>query len=120
MEHGSHHACRLLKVLHDVGQFPGVLSIGRLYKAAGNGHLLGGVSTFSHSADCCCWGRYGPCDRAELRERMKRVVALLGEDEVNRILEQEGKIEVCVLLTICFHARCMVMLDFLDLPLSVC
>lgn len=25
---------------------------------------------------------------------MKRVVALLGEDEVNRILEQEGKIEV--------------------------
>ncbi|KAK9831184.1 hypothetical protein WJX74_006538 [Apatococcus lobatus] len=38
--------------------------------------------------------RYGPCDRAELRDRMKRVVALLGEDEVNRILEQEGKIEV--------------------------
>ncbi|KAK9862408.1 hypothetical protein WJX84_008073 [Apatococcus fuscideae] len=38
--------------------------------------------------------KYGPCDRAELRERMKRVVALLGADEVDRILEQEGKIEV--------------------------
>ena len=47
---------------------------------------------------------------------MKRVVALLGEDEVNRILEQEGKIEVCVLLTICSHALpwCFVMLGFLD------
>ena len=37
--------------------------------------------------------RYGPCEAAALQERMKRAVALLGEDEVRTILETEGRIE---------------------------
>jgi hypothetical protein len=38
--------------------------------------------------------RYGPCEAEALKERMKRAVALLGEEEVQSIMEQEGKIEV--------------------------
>lgn len=38
--------------------------------------------------------RYGPCDIADLQERMKRAVALLGEEEVKNIMRDEGKIEV--------------------------
>lgn len=41
-----------------------------------------------------CGARYGPCEAAALQERMKRAVALLGEDEVKAILETEGRIEV--------------------------
>ena len=37
---------------------------------------------------------YGPCEAESLKERMKRAVALLGEEEVQSIMEQEGKIEV--------------------------
>jgi len=40
-----------------------------------------------------CVLRYGPCEAAALQERMKRAVALLGEDEVRTILETEGRIE---------------------------
>ncbi len=40
-----------------------------------------------------CGLRYGPCEAAALQERMKRAVALLGEDEVRTILETEGRIE---------------------------
>ena len=40
--------------------------------------------------------RYGPCEAESLKGRMKRAVALLGEKEVQRIMEQEGKIEVCL------------------------
>lgn len=38
--------------------------------------------------------RYGPCEAESLKERMKRAVALLGQEEVQSIMEQEGKIEV--------------------------
>lgn len=38
--------------------------------------------------------RYGPCEPEGLVLRMKRAVALLGEDEVLSIIQQEGKIEV--------------------------
>lgn len=38
--------------------------------------------------------RYGPCDVADLQERMKRAVALLGPEEVKNIMREEGKIEV--------------------------
>ena len=38
--------------------------------------------------------RYGPCEAESLKERMKRAVALLGQEEVQGIIEQEGKIEV--------------------------
>ena len=39
-------------------------------------------------------GRYGPCEMSDLQERMKRAVALLGEEEVKKIMREEGKIEV--------------------------
>ena len=45
----------------------------------------------SCSAHAC---RYGPCEQQSLKERMKRAVALLGEQEVHSIMRQEGKIEV--------------------------
>lgn len=38
--------------------------------------------------------RYGPCDISDLQDRMKRAVALLGEEEVKNIMQDEGKIEV--------------------------
>ena len=38
--------------------------------------------------------RFGPCEAESLKERMKLAVALLGEEEVQSIMEQEGKIEV--------------------------
>ena len=38
--------------------------------------------------------RYGPCEAEALKERMKRAVALLGEKEVQSLMEKEGKIEV--------------------------
>ncbi|KAK9803149.1 hypothetical protein WJX72_002817 [[Myrmecia] bisecta] len=37
---------------------------------------------------------FGPCEAEDLKERMKRAVALLGEAEVKQILEEQGKIEV--------------------------
>ncbi len=37
---------------------------------------------------------YGPCERDDLEQRMKRAVAALGRAEVADIVEQEGKIEV--------------------------
>ena len=49
-----------------------------------------GVSEGSFSLE----PRYGPCEAAALKERMKRAVALLGEAEVNKLLEEQGKIEV--------------------------
>jgi molecular chaperone Hsp33 len=39
--------------------------------------------------------RYGPCEKADLRARMVRAVALLGEDEVRDIVATAGGIEVC-------------------------
>ena len=41
-----------------------------------------------------CLVRYGPCENGELQERMKRAVALLGREEVQNIMRDEGKIEV--------------------------
>lgn len=41
---------------------------------------------------------YGPCEASALQERMKRAVALLGASEIDRLLEEEGKIEVCSFL----------------------
>lgn len=38
--------------------------------------------------------RYGPCDEEELRGRMKRAVATLGETEVRSIIEEQGFLEV--------------------------
>ena len=38
--------------------------------------------------------KYGPCEPTALQERMRRAVALLGEEEVQKIMEEEGKIEV--------------------------
>lgn len=38
--------------------------------------------------------RFGPCDAAELKQRMKRAVASLGAAEVKAIIEEQGKIEV--------------------------
>lgn len=37
--------------------------------------------------------RFGPCDQADLRQRMKRAVAALGRVEVEEIMREEGKIE---------------------------
>ena len=37
---------------------------------------------------------YGPCDPEELRERMKRAVASLGKQEVDKIFAEDGQIEV--------------------------
>ena len=37
---------------------------------------------------------YGPCDPVELRERMLRAVASLGKAEVDRIIAEDGKIEI--------------------------
>ena len=36
---------------------------------------------------------YGPCEASALKQRMKRAVASLGAQEVESILEEEGKIE---------------------------
>lgn len=38
--------------------------------------------------------KFGPCDPEDLKQRMKRAVALLGAEEVKDIMEKEGKIEV--------------------------
>lgn len=38
--------------------------------------------------------RFGPCEPSDLQQRMKRAVALLGEEEVRDIVAKEGKIEV--------------------------
>ncbi|KAL4448453.1 hypothetical protein ABPG75_005672 [Micractinium tetrahymenae] len=38
--------------------------------------------------------RFGPCEPADLQDRMKSAVALLGEDEVRSIMREQGKIEV--------------------------
>ena len=38
---------------------------------------------------------YGPCEASALQQRMKRAVALLGANEIEKLLEEEGKIEVC-------------------------
>ncbi|KAI7839699.1 hypothetical protein COHA_006506 [Chlorella ohadii] len=38
--------------------------------------------------------RYGPCEPADLQDRMKQAVALLGADEVRSIMQEQGKIEV--------------------------
>lgn len=38
--------------------------------------------------------RYGPCEPADLQDRMRSAVALLGEQEVRGIMEEQGKIEV--------------------------
>ena len=37
---------------------------------------------------------YGPCEPSALQDRMRRAVALLGAEEIDRLLEEEGKIEV--------------------------
>lgn len=42
--------------------------------------------------------RYGPCEISDLQDRMKRAVALLGEEEVKNIMRDEGKIEVGCML----------------------
>lgn len=38
--------------------------------------------------------RYGPCDPNDLKDRMASAVALLGKDEVQSIIQEQGKIEV--------------------------
>lgn len=38
--------------------------------------------------------RFGPCEPADLQDRMKSAVALLGEQEVRSIVREQGKIEV--------------------------
>lgn len=50
--------------------------------------------------------RYGPCEIADLQERMKRAVALLGEEEVKNIMRDEGKIEVGSNAQPCFCLLC--------------
>ena len=40
--------------------------------------------------------RFGPCEKADLRHRMKRAVAALGRQEVEDIMREEGKIEVSI------------------------
>ncbi len=37
---------------------------------------------------------YGPCDAEELRERMRRAIATLGEGEARAILEEQGRVEM--------------------------
>ena len=41
--------------------------------------------------------RYGPCEATALKDRMKQAVALLGEKDVEKLLEEQGKIEVRML-----------------------
>lgn len=50
---------------------------------------------------------YGPCEASALKYRMKKAVALLGEAEVEKLLQEEGKIEVIFLLLPrhCSHSR---------------
>jgi len=38
--------------------------------------------------------RYGPCDVGELRVRMMRALASMGKDEIQSIIEEQGKVEV--------------------------
>jgi molecular chaperone Hsp33 len=38
--------------------------------------------------------RYGPCDAGELRVRMMRALASMGKDEIQSIIEEQGKVEV--------------------------
>ena len=38
---------------------------------------------------------YGPCERDDLEQRMLKAVSSLGKEEAMRILEDEGKIEIC-------------------------
>lgn len=38
--------------------------------------------------------RYGPCEAGELKDRMLRAVASLGQAEVRSILEEQGQVEV--------------------------
>lgn len=37
---------------------------------------------------------YGPCEPVSLKQRMKKAVATLGRTEVDKILKEEGRIEV--------------------------
>jgi molecular chaperone Hsp33 len=66
--------------------------------AAGNGpeeitaRLLAGLGTAPGAFSLT--PRYGPCEPADLRARMVRAVALLGEDEVRDIIASQGGIEV--------------------------
>lgn len=39
--------------------------------------------------------RYGPCEVGDLEVRMKRSLAALGRKEIESIVEEEGRIEVC-------------------------
>ena len=41
-------------------------------------------------------GRFGPCEPADLKQRMKSAIATLGEEEVHDILRTEGKLEASV------------------------
>ncbi|MCO5564128.1 hypothetical protein L7F22_017784 [Adiantum nelumboides] len=48
---------------------------------------MGDLYTFSNP-------RYGPCDVSELKERMLRAVALLGPSDVQKLLDEQGHVEV--------------------------
>ena len=37
---------------------------------------------------------YGPCEPNDLRERMLRAVASLGKEEVDKILAEDGQVEI--------------------------
>ena len=67
-----------------------------LFEACASGQVLAfGLQVHAGSQYCIPWlCRYGPCEASALKERMKRAVALLGEQEVHAILEEQGKIEV--------------------------
>ncbi|KAL0021890.1 hypothetical protein WJX77_012153 [Trebouxia sp. C0004] len=55
--------------------------------------LLEGIGLSDVPSSSLC-PRYGPCEIGDLQDRMKRAVALLGPQEVNNIMQEEGKIEV--------------------------
>ena len=56
------------------------------------------LSYLQRGLTVCCLHRYGPCEKADLKNRMKRAVALLGPQEIAGILQEQGKIEVGLIM----------------------
>jgi hypothetical protein len=55
----------------------------------GRSHLVSMLKCVSICVRVGLAGRYGPCEPEALQERMKRAVALLGEAEVKKLVEEQ-------------------------------
>ena len=86
-----------LQVLEEnLASLPAITDLLDMGMSAGQltGALLGRLGT-QPEVTTSLTPRFGPCDVADLRHRMKRAVAALGRAEVEEIIREEGKIEVC-------------------------